>query len=183
MYQDQEKLSRTLAHALRHAPEKYGLMLDEYGYAEISDLIESLKKYNRRFADLTEADLDAIIDDNEKKRYEKVGTKIKALYGHSIEIKFAEPGKPPRTLYHGTTRENAERILQEGLKPAGRHYVHLSSDMETAREIGLRRTEKPVILQINCQRAWVEGVQFYPGNDKTWLSDSIPPDYISRIYE
>lgn len=59
-----------------------------------------------------------------------------------------------------------------------RQYVHLSVDAETAILVGRRHDAEPVILQIDAEQAWNEGVPFYYGNEKVWLADKILPKYI-----
>jgi putative RNA 2'-phosphotransferase len=62
-----------------------------------------------------------------------------------------------------------------------RQYVHLSADQETARQVGLRRDLYPAILKVDAAVASADGIHFYIGNDKVWLSDRIPPEYISML--
>ena len=70
--------------------------------------------------------------------------------------------------------------MQQGLLPQGRQYVHLSQDTETAYCVGRRRDEKPCIMEINARKAWEDGLKFYYGNEKVWLADKIPSQYITR---
>ncbi len=63
--------------------------------------------------------------------------------------------------------------------PQNRQYVHLSVDTETALQVGKRRDDKPILLSVQAFKAWTEGVKFYLGNDKVWLADTIPSEYIS----
>ncbi|KAA3664026.1 MAG: hypothetical protein DWQ04_07840 [Chloroflexi bacterium] len=116
-----------------------------------------------------------------KKRYEMENGRIRALYGHSTNSKIHKTSAvPPPILYHGTSPKTAELILQEGLKPMRRQYVHLSVDVETAVEVGRRKSDKPVILQVNARDAHKAGLSFYEGHDLVWLADAIPPNFISK---
>ena len=72
-------------------------------------------------------------------------------------------------------------IKINGLLPQGRQYVHLSQDISTAQSVGLRRDNKPCVLQIDAKRAWEDGILFYFGNEKVWLADVIPSKYITEI--
>jgi putative RNA 2'-phosphotransferase len=115
----------------------------------------------------------------DKKRYELQDGRIRALYGHSTPQRLLKaPAAPPGVLYHGTSPEAVERIGREGLKPMRRQYVHLSVDTATARQVGLRKAEAPVILRIRAEAAHAGGVAFYRGNDLVWLADAIPPAFI-----
>jgi putative RNA 2'-phosphotransferase len=121
-----------------------------------------------------------MIDTSSKKRHELHESRIRALYGHSIPGKLEKKkANPPVLLFHGTDPSILERILKEGLLPMGRQYVHLSVNIEIAREVGKRKTKKPVVLSIAAEKAYNDGIAFYIGNDKVWLADQIPCSYIT----
>ena len=137
------------------------------------------KKYSRA---IVEADLEYIIKTSEKKRHEISGDKIRALYGHSIPMKIEKSiGNPPDILYSKTAKRFLDSILQNGLQPMSRQYVHLSADTETATQVGKRRDNQPVILKIDTKLASLSGIAFYIGNEKVWLTDSVPPQFISVL--
>ncbi len=172
------ELSKEVAYALRHAPWEYELEIDENGWVNLDQLLASLSE-NRRWKDVRKIDLEKMIEISDKKRYEIVAGKIRALYGHSISNKIIKEVKePPEVLYHGTTRYFISAIKEKGLLPKGRQYVHLSVDLDTANKVGKKRDDKPVILKIKAKLAWKEGVSFYKGNDKVWLADFIESKYI-----
>lgn len=80
--------------------------------------------------------------------------------------------------YHGTTHKALNAILNDGLKPMSRQYVHMSFDIDTAVQVGKRRDDVPIILVIIANRAYVDGINFYKGNNKVVLADYIPAKYI-----
>lgn len=178
------KLSKTMAHALRHAPQNYGLILDEKGWIDVDKLIEGLKDHSQRFADVTIYDLEKVIKESPKKRFEIKDGKIRATYGHSLPSKIKKkPALPPEILYHGTTPIAAENILKTALKPQGRQYVHLSLDIKSAYEVGLRRTKNPTILKVLAQEAHNAGINFYSEKAGIWLSDRIPAKFIVKFLQ
>lgn len=171
-------LSKEISYALRHAPWEYELELDENGWVGVEQLIASLRE-DKKWENISKEDIIEALNSSDKKRHEIDHGKIRALYGHSVPqkiIKIAE--EPPEILYHGTARRFLEAILSEGLLPKGRQYVHLSSETDTAMQVGRRRDEKPVLLKIYAKRAWNEGVSFYHGNETIWLADCIDKKYI-----
>ncbi len=177
---DYTKLSKEISYALRHAPWEYELELDSEGFVPMQQLIDAVNAGGKYDRPVTPDDLAHIIEISDKKRHEIVVDKIRALYGHSIPMHISkEPITPPAVLYHGTTHKAQERIQRDGLKPMGRQYVHLSVDTETAVQVGKRRDNAPVILQIDAARAHSDGIVFYKGNDKVVLADFIPAEYIS----
>lgn len=176
---DYLKLSKEVSYALRHAPWEYELELDDEGWVDIMQLLFSLQG-SKEWQELSNKDLDLMIEKSDKKRHEISGSKIRALYGHSIPHKIVkELRTPPQILYHGTARRFIGTIKENGLLPQNRQYVHLSVDTETALQVGKRRDDKPILLSVQAFKAWTEGVKFYLGNDKVWLADTIPSEYIS----
>ncbi|MDS0526746.1 RNA 2'-phosphotransferase [Clostridium sp. SHJSY1] len=172
------KLGKEISYALRHAPWEYELELDEGGWVSVEQLLTALKE-NSKWESITKEDLEYIIKNSDKKRYELVDEKIRALYGHSVPMKILkESQEPPDVLFHGTARRFMESIKNLGLQPKGRQYVHLSADIETAFQVGKRHDNKPVLLMIDAKKAWKDGIKFYLGNDKVWLADYVPSKYI-----
>lgn len=173
-------LSKEISYALRHAPWEYELELDEKGFVPIAQLLHALNESNGYDREIVQADLEQIIATSEKKRHEIVGDKIRALYGHTVpQVIKKEAGNPPAILYHGTTHKALPQILQDGLKPMQRQYVHLSVDVYTATRVGKRRDGNPVILKIDTEAAQKAGIQFFIGNDKVWLCKAVPKEFLS----
>jgi putative RNA 2'-phosphotransferase len=175
------KISKFLSYILRHNPKKFGIQLDPRGYADLGAVLNIL---NERFTNV-EIDKNLIHDlirKSDKKRFEINERGIRAFYGHSIDkkISMTETKNPPEKLYHGTTSWSYKNIKKEGLKSKGRQYVHLSQDLKTARKVGKRRTNNPLILEINVNRALKDGVKFYKSGDM-YLADAIPPKYLNKL--
>lgn len=165
-----------MSYLLRHNPED--LKMDRYGFA---DLDEFLEKVNQRFH-IDKELICEIVDQSNRKRFEIVGNMIRALYGHTIPVKLElEEDKVVNVLYHGTTPDAASKILKVGLKPMKRKWVHLSPTIEIATEIGLRRTRKPVILEIDAEAARKAGVKFYEAIDKVYICGNVAPTYIKIV--
>jgi putative RNA 2'-phosphotransferase len=179
MFSEYSELSKEISYALRHAPQEYGLTLDEQGWVLVKNLIDALKK-QEKYSDLTLKDIADMIQVSEKKRHEIVGDQIRALYGHSTDEKIKKDAvQPPDVLYHGTAHKFLQKILEQGLISKDRQYVHLSQDQKTAITVGKRRDAIPAVLRIDAVTAWKDGIKFYHGNDTIWLADEIPAKYIT----
>jgi len=175
---DYIKLSKAMSYALRHAPWEYELELDEYGWVSIEQLLYAFREEKKCY-ELDIKDIIYVVDNCDKKRFETDGKRIRALYGHSIPQKIIkESMQPPDILYHGTARRFLTMIMEKGLIPKGRQYVHLAVDKDMALQVGKRRDSEPDLLVINARKAWNEGVKFYKGNERVWLADFIEPIYI-----
>jgi putative RNA 2'-phosphotransferase len=76
--------------------------------------------------------------------------------------------------------------MSEGLRPMNRQYVHLSTNENTAIQVGKRKTilkkeEEPVIIA-TCSSAYNTGVyHFYQASDSVWLSDYIHPNFMELL--
>lgn len=175
MSANRKKVSRYIAYLLRHEPS--GLNIRDDGFVEAGELVD---KINERWSGFSKKQLEEVVYRDSKGRYQLEGGKIRALYGHSIE--GVDPDLPevePGLLYHGTTESAASKILKEGLKPKGRNKVHLSSTPEEARKVAKRRTDTPVILEIDASRATDEGKKFWKAGDTVYLSERVAPGFIS----
>ena len=179
---DYIKLSKEVSYALRHAPWEYELELNDEGFVSIEQLLNSINESHNYDRKITKEDLLFIINNSDKKRHEIVGDQIRALYGHSVVNKIIkQESKPPLVLYHGTTHKALKSIMINGLLPMKRQYVHLSANKETALKVGSRRDNNPILLEIDSNNAFKEGIIFYIGNDNVWLCNSLPSKYIKIL--
>lgn len=172
------KTSKFLSRVLRHAPEIIGLQLDEQGWADVDELIGKTHASGRKL-DLEM--LQEIVATNDKQRYSfsEDGTKIRANQGHSLNIDLGLSAiEPPAVLYHGTTTRFLDSILAHGLRSGSRNHVHLSPDHATAVAVGSRHGT-PVVLQIDAAGMHREGHAFYLSKNNVWLTERVPPEFIS----
>lgn len=175
-------ISKKMSYALRHNPDKYGLKLAEDGSVEVETFLRAMNGMHHFEPALTENDIRQIMEHADKQRFAIEDGRIRALYGHSFQIKVNhKQAVPPAILYHGTAHRFLNSIMEKGLLPMGRQYVHMSADVETAEQVGRRRDNTPVVLIIDAKKASEDGITFYVGNDKVWLADCIPPKYIREV--
>ena len=173
-----EKLSKFLSFVLRHHPEEYNIELDEEGFTPLKELMESMINTHHSWAKIE--DIEKLISEGEKKRFEIRGDKIRALYGHSVAVKIKNSFSPKGFLYHGTAPEKLSTIMTEGLYPMGRQFVHLSTNKETAYAVGRRHHPQPVVLEIDAERACKNGIVFFDRGEVV-LSEKIPPEFIKPL--
>lgn len=175
-------ISKKMSYALRHNPDKYGIKLDEYGYTDLNHFIDAMNRVHHFEPALTREKIEEVISNSSKQRFEIRNGKICALYGHSIPgiIKHRE-AIPPAVLYHGTAHRFMPSIEKLGLLPMQRQFVHLSTDIPMAKEVGSRHDNNPVILKIDTVAARKAGIKFYVGNDEVWLCDELPAKFFTQI--
>ena len=172
------KVSKYLSKYLRHEPESLGLELQPGGWVPVDQLLAACAQ--RRFS-ITSAELEEVVAKNDKQRFsfDTDRTRIRANQGHSTEVDLQlTPQPPPDILYHGTGAMTVEIILCEGLNRRDRHHVHLSADWETARRVGSRHGA-PVVFNVATLIMCEAGHVFYRSSNGVWLTDSVPPQYLS----
>ncbi|MDK0618977.1 RNA 2'-phosphotransferase [Clostridium perfringens] len=180
MKNNDSKISKYISLILRHKPEEIGLKLDEHGYLSVLDLIEGINKSYKGFS---MDDLERIVREDSKGRYSfnEDKSKIRANQGHSIKVDLElEAIKPPKVLYHGTVRKYLESILKNGLIKKERQYVHLSKDIETASIVG-KRHGNLVILEVDSESMFKDGIKFYLSKNNVWLCNYVPVKYIKEL--
>lgn len=159
--------SKRLAYILRHS-----CLPDHNGWVSSSVLVLEY--------DFTALELERIVFEDDKGRFEfsDDGLFVRALYGHSIDVDLELiPSLPSDTLYHGTAEKYIDRIINEGLKPCKRNYVHLSETKEMAQQVGSRRGV-PIVLSVDVKSMSEDGYKFYKAQRGVWLVDCIPSEYI-----
>jgi len=63
-----------------------------------------------------------------------------------------------------------------------RRWVHLSPTIDIAIGVALRRTRRPVVIEVDVKRARKEGkIKFYKATEQVYLCSEIPPEYLRRI--
>jgi putative RNA 2'-phosphotransferase len=175
---DVVRVSKRLSYVLRHRPESVGIRLDEAGWVAVDELLAALDGAG---LPLTRGQLDAVVATNDKRRfaYDPEGCRIRASQGHSVAVVLGYPAtQPPPVLFHGTVERAVCSVLVGGLKPAGRHAVHLSADVATARAVGARRG-RPVVLHVDAAAMAAEGAVFTRSANGVWLTDAVPARHLA----
>lgn len=170
-------LSKFLSLILRHKPETIQLSLDENGWADTNMLLEQMNLSGKTI------DIDIlkhIVATNTKKRFafNEDCSRIRASQGHSVTIDLGYTSQePPKLLYHGTAAKNIDSITTSGLLKGNRHEVHLSTDIDTAINVGSRHG-KPVVFEIAANHMFTDGYLFHVSENGVWLTEHVPPSYI-----
>ncbi|UCH71774.1 MAG: RNA 2'-phosphotransferase [Thermoplasmatales archaeon] len=175
-------LSRIIAGALRHFPEKFGLMIDGHGWIDISQLIDAIGTTRSGFNWLRIRHMEALVSTDPRGRYQIDGGMVRATYGHSIDVNLDDlPLADLDEFYYPVTEEEADIVIEGGLYPADRKKVHLSGNKEKAIEAGKVRTENPLILKIDGKKAKKDGIKIYHAGKDVYVTDNVDAKYISKI--
>ncbi|MEE9236907.1 MAG: RNA 2'-phosphotransferase [Thermoplasmata archaeon] len=177
-------LGRTLAGVLRHFPQRYGVDMDEHGWVDLRDLVTAIQIRQRKFRFLKPHHIIALIQTDPKGRYKFDEGRVMATYGHSIELDLDLPTENiPSILYYPTTEEECGILLEIGLRPADRQWVHLSDTLESATEAGQVRTTNPVIIEVDAEKAREGGVVIKKAGKFIYITTEVPPEYLRRMEE
>lgn len=180
---EQTKIGRHISKLLRHDPED--LKISKDGYVKVTELCKKLN--------ITKEELDIIVENNDKKRFEYKGHKeyIKARQGHSndeLEIELEELpvdynfGK----LYHGTCKKFNKSIISDGLKKMSRQYVHWTQDIKLADKRAktiAKQNKSQEILYILDTKKWLnDDNKIYKSGNDVFLTDNVDFKYLSVVY-
>lgn len=177
-----KKVSKFLALILRHNPAAGDIVLDAEGWANVNAVLAAVRS---KYGAFSRTELQTLVAECDKQRYcfNPHGDKIRANQGHSVDIDLKlEPTTPPQLLYHGTKQNVLGSILKEGLTKRKRQHVHLSADIETATVVASRRSGDNVILKVLAEDM-APDYKFYQSDNGVWLTDRVPPQYLSLFFD
>ena len=177
---DLDIMSKFSSMILRHKPEVIGIKLDEHGWGDVKEIIKGI---NAQYKGFNMSILEKIVATDKKQRYSfnEDKTKIRANQGHSVNVDVElEEKNPPDILYHGTATRFLRSIFEKGLLSMTRQYVHLSKDMATAKNVGIRHG-RPAILVIDAKAMVNDGYKFYLSQNGVWLTKTVPPKYFKKV--
>ena len=175
-------LSRIIAGALRHFPDKLGLMMDGKGWVDINDLIDAIGTGRSGFSWLRLHHIEALVKTDSRGRYQIDGGMIRATYGHTIDVDTNDlPIAELDEYFYPVTEEETDIIIEGGLHPTDRRKVHLSGSIEKAIEAGKVRTDKPQILKIDGKKTKKDDLKIYHAGTDVYITEGIDPKYISKV--
>jgi putative RNA 2'-phosphotransferase len=176
-----DHLGRVLTGILRHFPDRYGLSTDAHGWIELGAIARAISQRHPVYRWLRPQHLVAIAETDAKGRYEVREDRIRATYGHTLEIELDLPTEDiPAQLYYPVTAEEAAIVLEVGLRPSDRKKVHLSKTAQDATAAGKVRTPEPIVLEVDARRAQAEGIVIMRAGKTVYLVDRIPAELLRR---
>jgi putative RNA 2'-phosphotransferase len=172
------RLVRVLAFALRHHPLRFGVALDDEGFADLDELVVGVRYSDYDWAALGREQVVATARDTAPDRFEVRGGLVRARYGHSVAL--GSPGErrtPPAVLLHGTAAGAAEAVRSAGLRPMGRAFVHLTANPDYAAQVAAAKGGG-VVLRVRAGAAAAAGVEFFQANPHVWLARAVAAEFI-----
>ena len=179
---ERDSIARRLALILRHAPEKFDLEMDLNGWISIRDLSNALSKRDRRLHWLRDRHIEAIAEIDEKGRYEIRGGMVRATYAHTVEIELDLPTDLiPDLLFYPCSDEELEVLLETGIKPGGRRWVHLSKTVTAACNAGRVHHAHPLIIEVDTIQMQADGNTIFRAGTTVYLTEETPAEYCQLL--
>ena len=176
-----DHLGRVMTGILRHFPDRYQLTTDPHGWVGVPDMVRAIARKHPAYHWLRPLHLVAIAETDAKGRYEVRDDRVRATYGHTLEIELDLPTENiPDRLYFPVTAEETAIVLEVGLKPSDRRKVHLSKTAAAARAAGKVRTPEPTILEIDARRAREAGIVIMQAGKTVYLVDQVPAEMLRK---
>jgi len=177
-----DKLGRIMAGILRHFPERFDLDMDDHGWVNVYDMVNAIKRKRNQFHWLRPHHLVAIVDTDPKGRYQIDDKYIRATYAHSINVILDLPtDNIPERLYYPATEEEADMILENGLRPTDRKCVHLSLTKEDALVASAHRDANPIILEVDSKKAIEAGNVIKRAGKTVFVTNEVPAPFLSKL--
>ncbi len=175
---ESQRLVRVLAFALRHQPLRFGIGLDDEGFADLGELVVGIRFSHYDWASVDREQVEGAIRGTDPGRFEVRDGFVRARYGHSVTL--GSPGEkrtPPDVLLHGTSAAAAATVLVTGLRPMNRAFVHLTSDPDYAAQV-VAAKGGGVVVRVCSKEAAAAGIEFFHANPHVWLARAVPYTFL-----
>jgi len=134
-----------------------GFPVQENNLVKIEDLISYIKRVDPKLSYISR---DHIIELFFKDRERR----LLIVNRDYIQYRFVTYVQPPQTLYFGTVKNLAERMMKSGLKSKTKGFLKLYNTVngakEFAKQFANRKGDILVALEVDTERAFAEGVKF-----------------------
>ena len=176
-----ERITRIIAGCLRHFPQRYGLKLDPGGWVSVDELVGAVLRKVPRYRFLKSSHIQAIVETDDKGRYEIKDGLMRATYGHTLNVILDLPTDniPPK-LFYPIPKSKSDQIIVEGIKPVRRNKVHLSGSIETCVTAGVSIKEEIEVLEVDAEAMQKDGIKIMRAGKVVYLCDDVPPNYVKR---
>ncbi|HDD45205.1 MAG TPA: hypothetical protein ENG63_10160 [Candidatus Desulfofervidus auxilii] len=169
-----ERIAKLMKYILAHRPDEFGLVLDEQGFVFLKDLIQAINE-EKDWSFVRISHIMDIVNFFERKEFEIKDNKIRAI---NPQYALFPENNPPKILYAAIRRKTYPHILEHGFIPTKYPFFPLSVNKELAMRIGKRRDQKPVLVEVQANKAAKEGITFYCLNEFLYLIKELPSKYI-----
>jgi len=170
--------SKYLSWLLRHGGKGQGLAMDPAGWMSVDAVLE--------FSKISRAELELIVNTNQKHRFQLLGNSIRACQGHSLDAGVTREALEASwvkyvadtSIWHGTSVTAIEQIAREGIVPMHRTHVHCALTKDSA--VG-KRANVDVLLEISPAKIRAVGLDIFIAPNGVVLVRRVPQDAIIDV--
>lgn len=180
MDRDLINTSKRISWLLRHGAPERNIRMDPAGWVAVADVLRELR--------LSEAQLEAVVAQNDKARFERDGHRIRATQGHSalgggaVDLAALEASwiayETDAPVFHGTSIEAAFSIAKEGILAQKRSHVHLAPAADS--KVG-KRWNVDLLLVVSPARVRGAGLGLYRSPNGVILTRRVPAEAITGV--
>lgn len=175
-----DRVGRMMAGILRHFPERFDLSMDGRGWVDLDDFVKAIKDSRQNYQRwLRSEHIEALVETDEKGRYQIDGGMVRATYAHSVDVNLDDlPEATVDQLYFPVAEEELDMVLDTGLRPSDRNMIHLSATPEKAYSAGRVHMREPIILEVDVAKATGRGDFIYRAGKSVYITDAVEPECI-----
>ena len=146
--------------------------MDAAGWVAIEDLLANLS--------VSREDFDRVVAENNKRRFEVDGPRVRASQGHSVDgmpltVEALEASwhryEGPDSIWHGTQLDAVASIASSGVHSGARSHVHLAATTDS--EVG-KRSYVAVLLEVSVARLRAAGREVFVSSNGVVLCRDVP---------
>lgn len=178
-----DRVGRMMAGILRHFPERFGLTMDGRGWVDLNEFVNSIRASRPNYARwLRPEHIQALVDTDEKGRYQIDGGMIRATYAHSVNVNLDDlPEATVDTLYFPVAEEELDLVLETGLRPSDRNMIHLSATPDKAYSAGRVHNPDPILLEVNVRGSTDAGNFIFRAGKTVYITQAVEPEFLSKF--
>ncbi len=178
-----DRVGRMMAGILRHFPERFGLTMDGRGWVDLDAFVESVRRERPNMARwLRREHISALVETDEKGRYQIDGGMIRATYAHSIPVNLDDlPEANVDTLYFPVVEEELDLVLENGLRPSDRNMIHLSASPDKAYSAGRVHITDPILLEVDVKASTAAGNFIFRAGKSVYVTEGVDGKFLKKF--
>jgi putative RNA 2'-phosphotransferase len=178
-----DRVGRMMAGILRHFPERFNLTMDGRGWVDLEEFTNAIKDSRDNYRRwLRREHIVALVETDEKGRYQIDGGMVRATYAHSVNVNLDDlPEANVDKLYFPVSEEELDLVLESGLRPSDRNMIHLSATPDKAYSAGRVHIADPILLEVDVKAASDAGNFIFRAGKAVYVTDAVEPNVLSKF--
>ena len=178
-----DRVGRMMAGILRHFPERFGLSMDGRGWVDLDQFVEAVQDARPQWARwLRRQHIIALVETDEKGRYQIDGGMVRATYAHSVKVNLDDlPECQLDNLYFPVSEEELDLVLETGLRPSDRDKIHLSATPDKAYSAGRVHIADPILLEVDVKKASDAGNFIFRAGKTVYITEAVEPEHLKKF--